>query len=162
MIFTSMGEFKNELINVSLACSRFLDVDISDEEVVYISGLIPRTISIDSFYKMELNGKKLTYLTDMLYYFKHGDIPWTKESQRSYHQYIGDYCLLVYSLFDRYLNRKRRADLRDFYINCGKSAYKSLSTLIDDELFGDLSHDFKECSQVIKHSLDILKKRHRH
>ncbi|MGA1823860.1 MAG: hypothetical protein ACMUIP_04280 [bacterium] len=160
MLFTTIGEFKNELINLGLACTKFLNVDISDEEVVYISGLVPRTMSVDSFYKMELNGKKLTYLTDMISCYKNGDVPRSVESQRIFHQYIGDYCLLIYSLFDKYLNRRRRADLRDFYVSCGKSSYRCLNSISHDTLFRDLSNNFTDCSQIIKYTLNLLKKRH--
>lgn len=149
MTIIGFDDFKCDFTILVNACSNFLNYDLSDEEIIYISGLIPRTIEIDKFYKIEENREKLTYLVDLIEYYIQN-----KNIESYVLQYIGDYCLLLCSLFEKNLNRIRRSDFRNFYIEGGKSSYKNLASIKHEKMFYDLSQHFLECCKLLKISLE--------
>lgn len=158
-MITTIKDFKVDFTILVKGVSDFIDTNITDSEIVYVSGLVPRTIELDKFYKIEINKKKLTYLFELIeYYLK------CKSNQEKQFllQYIGDYCLLLCSLFEKFLNRKRRADLRNFYIEGGKNSYRDLANLKRDEMFFNLSKHFLECCELLKMSLDLYNREEKH
>jgi hypothetical protein len=119
-----------------------------DTSVLYLATLLSRNIESERFFCMGPDGKPAdTLLTDLYIQYLQAKT----EEQKIILQRLGDICLMISGYFAESV-RKKVVDL-GFYFGMGGSAYRSLSTLVEEneprETFDELSIKFESFSNVL-------------
>jgi hypothetical protein len=119
-----------------------------DTSVLYLATLLSRNIESERFFCMGPDGKPAdTLLTDLYIQYLQAK----SEEQKIILQRLGDICLMISGYFAESVRRKV-VDL-GFYFGMGGSAYRSLSTLVEEneprETFDELSVKFESFSNVL-------------
>ena len=119
-----------------------------DTSVLYLATLLSRNIESERFFCMGPDGKPAdTLLTDLYIQYLQAKT----EEQKIILQRLGDICLMISGYFAESV-RKKVVDL-GFYFGMGGSAYRSLSTLVEEneprETFDELSVKFESFSNVL-------------
>jgi hypothetical protein len=119
-----------------------------DTSVLYLATLLSRNIESERFFCMGPDGKPAdTLLTDLYIQYLQAKT----EEQKIILQRLGDICLMISGYFAESV-RKKVVDL-GFYFGMGGSAYRSLSTLVEEneprETFDELSVKFEFFSNVL-------------
>jgi hypothetical protein len=119
-----------------------------DTSVLYLATLLSRNIESERFFCMGPDGKPAdTLLTDLYIQYLQAKT----EEQKVILQRLGDICLMISGYFAESV-RKKVVDL-GFYFGMGGSAYRSLSTLVEEneprETFDELSVKFEFFSNVL-------------
>jgi hypothetical protein len=119
-----------------------------DTSILYLASLLSRHIESDRFFCMGPDGKLAdTLLSDLYIQYLQAKT----EEKKIILQRLGDICLMISGYFAESIQRKV-VDL-GFYFGMGGLAYRSLSTLVEEnepkETFDELSIKFESFSNVL-------------